>query len=907
MRLLALLSFTVFLTIPAVSQGVKTLNAYVDYANQSADEMTSVFNSLSGYYPKLFIKSSWNQPRYSCPVQLDNYYYGKALEAPVVSTALLNSLKDLHAAADAIDKKCKELDTYHKLEDYKTDKFAKAEQIVNELEPLYSAYSVKQKSLQGQLDQEFRKLIPAHSYNAASSSMIKELAREREFISKWKFNFREEIHTGWIVDELQKSITETDAAVKRLQTTPTLKYPASSMWPSFREALVSILDVKRRALDEYNFEARKSDKHKNGVYLSLINYFNGALLADYNTFLNYARNDGYNGLKAIKFVPLFVIDDRASENTVAVTPFKDIARTRPVPSRQTAPIEALTHRALVNYVNFINETFRQVSHHRDVIRNLNSSASYYASLTSYAGKGGLSFTHDDFEIPFSHFQKAVSESKPLPPPQAASLNAGAEVLINILKEMDAIGAVLEQEISEKKYQQDKVKHVYDLLRRTHELFAIWDERKEALFEDVQKIFDSYPMAQPASSWNVAGKELRELTALDHDALFKVRDHYRGMTPASSISTAAIDDKLRGVISREYDNMKGIEKYGRNNGLCPYTPYEDLPKNSRTLSEYLQQLKPARPGADDYSHPYHSMVYIYNEVVDDYNKFCELSKTPLLPYVKQPELFILIPPKDPQGDTPPMATAQQARPQSGQAPQTQPAPAQTVASQEERKPASQPAPVQAKAEQRVVRDTVYIEKRDTVWLHDPGENLRSMEGYAINNMVLLLDVSGSMNTPEKLPLLKKSVIEMLSMMRDEDRISIVIFSGKPKVLLTSTSFKDEERIAKAINSLKPSGKTDGNAGLKLAYKVADENYIRGGNNRIVLATDGEFPINPDSEGLIRKFSGEDIFLTVFNFGNKSMNAKNLQKISSLGKGNYEFISKENVDLKLIREVKAKRSK
>lgn len=905
MRFAAALVFTVFLSFPALAQGVKTLNAYVDYANQSADEMTSVFSSLSNYYPKLFIKDSWNQPRYSCPVQPDEYYYGKALEAPVVSSALLNSLKDLRAAADAIDKKCKELDTYHKLEDFKTDKFAKAEQIVNDLEPLFSAYAAKQKNFEGQLEQEFRKLTPAHSYHGAAASMVKELVREREFISKWKFNLKEDVHTGWIVDELQKSIAETDAAVKRLQQAPALKYPASGMWPSFREGLVSILDAKRRALDEYNFEAKKSDKHKNDVYLSLINYFNGALLADYNTFLNYAKNDGYNGLKAIKFIPLFVIDERASENAVSVTPFRDIARTRPAPTRQAAPIEAATHRALVNYVEFINETFRQVSHHRDVIWNLNSSASYYASLTSYTGKGGLSFTHDDFEIPLSQFQKAVSESKSLPPSQAASLNAGAEVLINILKEMDAIGAVLEREISEKKYQQDKVKHIYQLLQRTHELFAIWDERKEGLFEDVQKIFDSYPTAQPASSWNVSGKELRELTALDHEALFKARDHYRGAAPASSISTAAIDDKLRGVISREYDNMKGIEKYGRNNGLCPYTPYEDLPKNSRTLSEYLQQLKVARPGADDYSHPYHSMVYIYNEVVDDYNKFCQLSKTPLLPYVKQPELFLLIPPKEPQADDVPRpSTSQPAQPQTAQA---QTAPAHTVASQDERKPAPEPPPVPAKVEQRVVRDTVYIEKRDTVWLHDPGENLRSMEGYAINNMVLLLDVSGSMNTPEKLPLLKKSVLEMLSMMRDEDRISIVIFSGKPKVLLTSASFKDEDRIKKAINSLKPSGKTDGNAGIKLAYKVADENYIRGGNNRIVLATDGEFPIDSDSEGLIRKFSGEDIFLTVFNFGIKSMNAKNLQKISSLGKGNYEFISKENVDLKLIREVKAKRSK
>lgn len=898
MRFLVVLSFATIITSPVFSQGVKTLNAYVDYANQSADEMTSTFKSLSDYYPKLFTKGSWNQPRYVCPVQLDEFYYNKALQAPVVTTALQKSLKELRASADDIDKKCKELDTYHKLEDYKDDKFMKAEQIVREMQPLFVQYAIRQRTLDGQLSQEFRKFTPAHSYNTAAASMLKEISRERDFIFKWKFNFKEDAHTGWIVDDLEKSIAETDAAVKQFQPTPVLKYPASSMLPSFREALSSILEVKRRGLDEYNFEARKSDQHKNDVYLSLINYVNGTLVSDYNTFLNYANGDGFHGLKAIKVIPLFVIDDKIVQNQVNVSPFKDISRTRPAPARQAAPLEKPVHRALVNYVDFINETYRQVARHRDVIRNLNSSASYYASLTSYAGKGGLNFSHDDFEIPLSHFQKAVAESKSLQPAQASSLNAAAEVLVNILKEMDAIGAVLEQEIADKKYQQDKVKHVYELLGRTHELFAAWDDRKEILFEDVQEIYDSYPAAQASSSWNISGKELRALTALDHDALFKARDHYRGVSSVASIQTAAIDEKLRAVISHEYDNMKGIEKYGRSNGLCPYTPYEDLPKNSRTLSGYLQELEPAKPNSDDYNHPYHSMVYAYNDVVEDYNKFCKLSPLPLLPYVKQPELFILVPPDKPQADnTPPAAAPDRPRPERVAVP----------VAQKETKPVIDPAPVQMKVEQRIVRDTVFIEKRDTVWLHDASENLRSMEGYAINNMVLLLDVSGSMNAPEKLPLLKKSVLEMLSMMRTDDQISIVIFSGKPKVLLTSTSFKDEDRITKAINSLKPSGKTDGNAGIKLAYKVADENYIRGGNNRIVLATDGEFPINPDSESLIRKFSGEDIFLTVFNFGKKSMNAKNLQKISSLGKGNYEFISKENVDINLIREVKAKRSK
>jgi Mg-chelatase subunit ChlD len=208
---------------------------------------------------------------------------------------------------------------------------------------------------------------------------------------------------------------------------------------------------------------------------------------------------------------------------------------------------------------------------------------------------------------------------------------------------------------------------------------------------------------------------------------------------------------------------------------------------------------------------------------------------------------------------------------------------------------------------IKHDTVFIEKRDTIYLTEPNEELRSMEGYATNNLVLLLDVSGSMNQPEKLPLLKKSVLDMLSMMRQEDRITIIAFSGKPKVLLKNTSFKEEEKIKKAITDLSSSGKTDGNSGLKLAYRVADESYIRAGNNRIVLATDGEFALNKETSALIEDYADKDIFLSVFNFGKGMGSSKALENLSKLGKGNYEAISKENVDVKLIREAKAKRKK
>jgi secreted protein with Ig-like and vWFA domain len=183
----------------------------------------------------------------------------------------------------------------------------------------------------------------------------------------------------------------------------------------------------------------------------------------------------------------------------------------------------------------------------------------------------------------------------------------------------------------------------------------------------------------------------------------------------------------------------------------------------------------------------------------------------------------------------------------------------------------------------------------------------MEGFATNNMVLLLDVSGSMNTADKLPLLKKSVLLLLKMMRPEDEVSIISFSGKAKVELPPISFKEEEKIKKIIERLKSEGKTDGNAGIELAYEVADKNYIRGGNNRIILATDGEFPVDEETFSLVKKFSGQDIFITVFNFGKTTLSAKNLKQLSTLGKGNYEYITRENVDTKLISEVKAKKKR
>jgi Ca-activated chloride channel homolog len=877
----------------------KALNGYVDYANHSAGEVARVAQSLMEYYPSLAKLTSWSAPRYTCPVQLEDYYLKNALTLSAAlgsQAAPLNArLHDLRAAAEKIDTQCKALDTYHKLGDYKQDNYAKAHEIVTTVQRLLKEYKVAQTALQSALEAAYKKLVPAAgTFRQADDKLRTALAQERALLDAWTFNLQQETHTGWPVEQLQQSIVATMAVSEDLKKTNTgLKYPASFSWSNLQESWHRTLDAKRRAWDEYNFDAQKSDAHSNKVYLDLINYYNNTLVFGYNDLLGQTIVNGYLGLKAFAYFPLYDIRTQAIPPTVTIKPFQD-ASVPPLPATPlSTPMSRAVYASFDQYIDYINETWRQTRYMQMVLTNLSSSAEYYRKLESFERHGAMTFKYSDFMVPRSAHQQTIAASKSLPAPVAATLNAEATQLLTILQEMDALAATLQLEVQEKRYEKDRLARMLEILDREKELMATWDQKKEKLYADVRQAFNDWPTATKTSSWYIAGKALGDLADLDHEALFLAKQHYNTETPAT-VSTTAIDASLRDVIGREYENMKGIEKIGRNNGNCPYTPYEDLPESSRKLSEELRKLAPAVDARRE--HPYYYMVYHYNDVVDYYNKFCELStEVLLLKKIKQPQLFL------PRYAGQPLPEKRPVRQPTAQVPANDP-PA---------KPAEQNPPKVVRepghTTHTVQHDTVYIERRDTVYLSDAGEDLRSMEGYATNHLVLLLDVSGSMNQPGKLPLLKKSVFDLLSMMRTEDQVTIIAFSGKPKALLTATSFKDEKKIHQAIDGLQSSGKTDGNAGLKLAYKLADQHYIRGGNNRILLATDGEFSIEGEVARLIDAFSREDIFLSIFNFGKGMGASQSLEKLAAAGKGNYAAISAQNVDLKLIREVKAKKKK
>lgn len=184
---------------------------------------------------------------------------------------------------------------------------------------------------------------------------------------------------------------------------------------------------------------------------------------------------------------------------------------------------------------------------------------------------------------------------------------------------------------------------------------------------------------------------------------------------------------------------------------------------------------------------------------------------------------------------------------------------------------------------------------------PKEDPYDFDNIAPNHLVLLLDVSSSMNEKGRLPLLKESLGNLLGYLRQQDRISIVVYSGQVSTILEDASAKEGERIVSLINTLKSGGATMGQSGLKAAYRLAMKNYIKGGNNRIIMATDGEFSIS-SLIPMAEKNSDRNIFLSVFAFGNTN---NKLEELASKGKGFYTEISPENIEPALLREARAVR--
>ena len=169
---------------------------------------------------------------------------------------------------------------------------------------------------------------------------------------------------------------------------------------------------------------------------------------------------------------------------------------------------------------------------------------------------------------------------------------------------------------------------------------------------------------------------------------------------------------------------------------------------------------------------------------------------------------------------------------------------------------------------------------------------AMESVPPCNLVFLLDVSGSMEEPNKLPLVKSAFHLLVNQLRSVDKVAIVTYAGNAGLALPSTSGDEKNRILEAIDNLEAGGSTAGGQGIILAYRIAKENFVQNGNNRVILATDGDFNIGASSdaemERLIEQKRNDGISLSVLGFGMGNYKDSKMEKLADKGNGNYAYI-------------------
>jgi Ca-activated chloride channel homolog len=166
----------------------------------------------------------------------------------------------------------------------------------------------------------------------------------------------------------------------------------------------------------------------------------------------------------------------------------------------------------------------------------------------------------------------------------------------------------------------------------------------------------------------------------------------------------------------------------------------------------------------------------------------------------------------------------------------------------------------------------------------------------NNLVFLIDVSGSMESENKLPLVKEALKILVNNLREEDHVAIVVYAGAAGCVLPSTSGANKAKILESLDALHAGGSTAGGAGIQLAYKIAKDNFIKNGNNRIILASDGDFNVGVSSESeltkLVEEKRKEGVTFSVLGFGMGNYKDNKMEQLADKGNGNYAYI--DNMD-------------
>ncbi|MFN0203056.1 MAG: vWA domain-containing protein [Bacteroidia bacterium] len=474
----------------------------------------------------------------------------------------------------------------------------------------------------------------------------------------------------------------------------------------------------------------------------------------------------------------------------------------------------------------------------------------------------------------------------------------------IVEEIDQSSKALQQYFATAKHwEEPDMETAFRLMNRCEVLFFDFSEAKEQLYAEAKKIHDEKVGNEAVTPFTRSGKKMVTCILYARNILNAMRKQDRAAVAAMlpELKTAVAD--LKG---NEKKYMEGVVRGQEGSATDPVERYRSVIRKAEIFVKVTEEFL-HDPDVDSRYEDYSPEYYYYNVlllsnynkvgagVIDEYNRFVALADAPMLKLTEEVNWMKLVMKKD-RKPAPPKKEEPKEDPDKDvivmqvdslpKVAKTEPKPVEKPLPTPKVTPAPLPKPAPAKQE-------------------EAGE----LADAAPNNLVFLLDVSGSMLGAGKMPVLKESFKNLLTLMRPEDNIAIVTYSGNARVVLPSTPCTQKDKIIAAIEDLKSSGKSDVQKGLKTAYRTATEKFIKDGNNRIILATDGSIVFNDETNTMIQEQASADVRLTVFFFEEKEFQgtAQKLREAAEMGGGNYAYINKANANQKLIDEAKAVRKK
>ena len=501
---------------------------------------------------------------------------------------------------------------------------------------------------------------------------------------------------------------------------------------------------------------------------------------------------------------------------------------------------------LNNYMEFIHQTCHTLYMMQADITNFNAdiiSRSKNSRITvNFNNREYLTNTWYYSVLPPDLYQTCLQSEFGISKIEKFSLDAKLKELMLSIDSLQQICNSIEKYTNQKDYVADSNFVIaFSLLEKSANMFDYYYEHWELLRFDIKNIMAKYEVIDMQNPYIRTAKNLDSLFFIVYSIAESVKNN--DTTKLEQLEPK-LEQRIDFLETSMNENLEGATKYGRSNGKDPYGRYESVIFDAKAelshVRSFLKKTKYPHYQEKIYGKPYH---WYNNKIVNKFNRHGIGMAYDYNNYADNSNNLVL---------------------KQAQLPQT------LIA--------------------------IYPEKKEISTTPQ-----FTLEDSPANNLIFLLDVSGSMNRPNKLPLLKKSIKLLLTLMRDYDYVTIVTYSGSAKVRLKPTSAKDSAKINDVISKLHSGGETNVYAGLKLAYKFANKNYLPEGNNRIILATDGDFAITNKMKYKVKKNSPQ-IVLSIFYFNDNVEKKKLFDDLANLGNGNCVRITKDNINILLIKEAR-----